>query len=82
MEAADIACANAGCGLAGSFARKVVIERDGAEKFGKRDAESFGDCLDGVVGQVAITIVKGVEQRKEGRWLIFPAFNEGLIGLT
>ena len=79
LEPADGAGANARGGHAGRSAAEMVVEGDGAEEVGDGDAQSGGDEAQGVVGEIAVTVVKGMEERQQGRRLVAPAGDERLV---
>ena len=80
VQAADVAGANARRGFAGFGSGKVVVEGDRGKEFGERDSEALTDDADGVIGEVAIAVVDGVEDGQEGGILIPPLCDDFLIG--
>lgn len=59
----------------------MVVEGDGAVEVGEGCLEAMGNGTKGVIGEVAIAIVKGVKKRKERSGLVFPVIDEVLIGV-
>ena len=80
MLAADGACANAVVLFASWLAGKMMIERDCAKEIGDRNAESFGYLAKHVLGKISIAVVKSVQDREQGSWLVEPSRYHFLIG--
>ena len=73
MEAADVPSTDPRGGFARGFSRKMVVESNRAEKFGDRDPQAAGDSFNSGVTQVAVSIMKGVQERQQRGGLVTPA---------
>ena len=58
-----------------------MVKGDGAVEVGEGSFQAMGDGAEGVIREVGITIVKGVEERQERGGLVFPLIDELLIGV-
>ncbi len=58
-----------------------MVEGDGAVEVGEGSFQAMGNDAEGVIREVAITIVKGMEERQERGGLVFPVIDEVLIGV-
>ena len=79
-QATDVSGANARGFEAARGAGKVVVESDGAVEISERRFQAIGNRTEGVMGQVAVAIMKGMKQWKERSGLVFPLVNELLVG--
>ena len=53
--------------VADGLALEHLVERAGAEHLGRRDADQLGDVLHGVVGDVAVLLLRQVQERDQRR---------------
>ena len=58
-----------------------MVEGDGAVEVGEGRFQAVRDGAEGVIGEVAIAIMEGVEEREERSGLVFPLIDELLIGV-
>ena len=79
IKAADVAGADARLVLTVLFAGKVVVEGDRAEELGEGDLEPLADHAKGILGEVAVAVVKGVQRRQERGVLVLPMRDDFLV---
>ena len=80
VQLADRAVADARPLAPALDAREVVVERDRPVEIRERDPETLRDDLQRVVREIPVTIVKGMQEREEGRRLLAPLLDEVLVG--